>query len=203
MPAGLRCRMRGAPLRGGWPVNQRGWSTGNARARADPAIGWAWVSAFGCQLGSANSWVEGAVCAAGRSLPAMKSGLRAHGSNQRFHRLLGHAVARALTTAPRLTGLGPAAPEILILQGWRRKRRPGRCRINPSAVRFVVATSQSADRRGRAWSRNVQIGHVSRPGLVESCSARLSRGGRLCAPHNSPDLCDSVPGGACAATHDG
>ena len=29
---------------------------------------------------------------------------------------------RALTTAPRLTGLGPAASEILILQGWRRGR---------------------------------------------------------------------------------
>ena len=54
-----------------------------------------------------------------------EAGLRAHGSNQRFHRLLGHAVARALTTAPRLTGLGPAAPRILILQGWRRKGPPG------------------------------------------------------------------------------
>jgi hypothetical protein len=59
-----------------------------------------------------------------------EAGLRAHGSNHRFHRLLGHAVARALTTAPRLTGLGPAAPGILILQGWRRKRRPGRCCTN-------------------------------------------------------------------------
>jgi hypothetical protein len=29
------------------------------------------VSALGCQLGSADSWVEGAVCAAGRSLPEM------------------------------------------------------------------------------------------------------------------------------------
>ena len=62
--------------------------------------------------------------------PRDESGLRAHGSNQRFHRLLGHAVARALTTAPRLTGLGPAAPGILIHHGWRRKGRPGRCRAN-------------------------------------------------------------------------
>ena len=53
-------------------MNQRGWSTGNARARADPAIGWAWVSAFSCQLGLASSPVDAMVCAAGRSLPAMK-----------------------------------------------------------------------------------------------------------------------------------
>ena len=66
----------------------------------------------------------------GREEPSSyEAGLRAHGSNQLFHRLPGHAVARALTTAPRLTGLGPAAPGILILQGWRRKRRPGRCRV--------------------------------------------------------------------------
>ena len=57
--------------------------------------------------------------------PRDESGLRAHGSNQRFHRLLGHAVARALTTAPRLAGLGPAAPRILIDHGWRRKAPPG------------------------------------------------------------------------------
>src|SRR2546429_7175554 len=52
--------------------------------------------------------------------PRYESGLRAHGSNQRFHRLLRHAVARALTTAPSLTGVSPAAENILIPQGWRR-----------------------------------------------------------------------------------
>jgi hypothetical protein len=60
--------------------------------------------------------------------PRDESGFRAHGSNQRFHRLLRHAVARALTTAPSLAGVSPAAEDILILHGWRRKRRPGRCR---------------------------------------------------------------------------
>ena len=43
-------------------------------------------------------------------------------------RLLGHAVARAPTTAPSLAGLGPAVPRILIPHGWRRKGRPGGCR---------------------------------------------------------------------------
>ena len=57
--------------------------------------------------------------------PRYESGLRAHGSNQRFHRLLGHAVARALTTAPSLTDLSPTAARILIPQGWRRKGPPG------------------------------------------------------------------------------
>jgi hypothetical protein len=59
--------------------------------------------------------------------PRYESGFRAHGSNQRFHRLLRHAVARALTTAPSLAGVSPAAPKILTPQGRRRKRRPGRC----------------------------------------------------------------------------
>ena len=53
--------------------------------------------------------------------PRYESGFRAHGSNQRFHRLLRHAVARALTTAPSLAGVSPAAPRILILHRWRRK----------------------------------------------------------------------------------
>ena len=62
--------------------------------------------------------------------PRYESGFRAHGSNQRFHRLLRHAVARALTTAPSLAGVSPAAADILIRHRWRRKGRPGRCRIN-------------------------------------------------------------------------
>ena len=50
-------------LRGGRP-------TTCARKRA--GLGRAWVSALGCQLGLGGSSVDGAVCAAGRSLPAMK-----------------------------------------------------------------------------------------------------------------------------------
>ena len=53
-------------------MNQRGWTAGNVRAQTVPAIGRAWVSAFSCQLGLASSPVDGMVCAAGRSLPAMK-----------------------------------------------------------------------------------------------------------------------------------
>ena len=87
---------------------------------------------------------RGSVCR--REEPSSyEAGLRAHGSNHRFHRLLGHAVARALTTAPRLTGLGPAAPRILIHHGWRRKRRPGRCRTNPWGLRLFVSPRQSDD----------------------------------------------------------
>ena len=40
-----------------------------------------------------------------------ESGFRAHGSNQRFHRLLGHAVAWALSTGPGPAGVCPAALE--------------------------------------------------------------------------------------------
>src|ERR671910_327742 len=57
--------------------------------------------------------------------PRDESGFRAHGSNQRSHRLLRHAVARALTTAPSLAGVSPAADDILILHRWWRKTPPG------------------------------------------------------------------------------
>ena len=67
--------------------------------------------------------------------PSDESGVRAHGSNQRFHRLVRHAVARALTTAPSLAGVSPAAEDILILHGWRRKGRQGRCRTKGSGQR--------------------------------------------------------------------
>ena len=66
--------------------------------------------------------------------PRYESGLRAHGSNQGFHRLLSHAVARALTTAPGLTDLSPAAVRILIPQGWRRKGPPAWERKSFAAV---------------------------------------------------------------------
>ena len=49
--------------------------------------------------------------------PRYESGFRAHGSNQRFHRLLRHAVARALTTAPSLAGVSPAAQTFSSLIG--------------------------------------------------------------------------------------
>ena len=43
----------------------------DVRAKAGPAVSRARVSALGCQLGLAGSSVDGAVCAAGRSLPDM------------------------------------------------------------------------------------------------------------------------------------
>src|SRR5256886_17696800 len=74
--------------------------------------------------------------------PRYESGLRAHGSNQRFHRLLGHAVARAPTTAPSHTDLSPAAVRILIPQGWRRKGPPGTLSDKPS--REFIAHNQAS-----------------------------------------------------------
>jgi hypothetical protein len=79
--------------------------------------------------------------------PRYESGFRAHGSNQQFHRLLRHAVARALTTAPSLAGVSPAAADILIRHGWRRKGRPGRCRIKPSR-KCCCSVAETAARAG-------------------------------------------------------
>ena len=61
-----------AGLDGGWPVNLRGSRADNVHANSGPAVDWAWVSVLVCQLGVASSSVAGAVCAVGRSLPAMK-----------------------------------------------------------------------------------------------------------------------------------
>ena len=84
----------------------------------------------GCQLRRRIPRLKGRCGPPGGGSPN-ESGFRAHGSNQRFHWLLRHAVARALTTAPSLAGVSPAA-EILIPQRWRRKCGPGTRRSAPS-----------------------------------------------------------------------
>ena len=71
------------------------------------------VSMLGCQLWRAGSLANGTGAGRREEPPRDESGFRAHGSNQRFHRLLRQAVARAPTTAPSLAGVSPAAPKIL------------------------------------------------------------------------------------------
>ena len=116
------------------------------------------MSMLGCQVWL-NGLLDGRVGVGRREEPPRyESGFRAHGSNQQFHRLLRHAVARALTTAPSLAGVSPAAADILIRHRWRRKGRPGRCRVIPAwrvaAVEIsnepaVSALGVTAERDGR------------------------------------------------------
>lgn len=109
----------------GWPVNPQGGRPRAVHAESGPSVsaGPGERARLSAAAGSLlDRW--GDVCRR-EEPPRYESGLRAHGSNQRFHRLLGHAVARALTTAPSLTDLSPAAARILIPQGWRRKGPPG------------------------------------------------------------------------------
>ena len=100
--------------------------------------------------------------------PRYESGFRAHGSNQRFHRLLRHAVARALTTAPSLAGVCPAALEILTPQGWRRNAARDAVAQTRGVVmgsQLPVAPTPASSAICRAWSRNGHShGRVSRPG---------------------------------------
>ena len=134
----LPCFMRSAgkrvprpAMRGGWPVNPRGSTGGGEHAKTGLAASQADERA---RLSTRSRGLLGRsddVCRR-EEPPRDESGLRAHGSNQRFHRLLRHAVARALTTAPSLAGVSPAADDILTLHGWRRKGRQGRCRVNDS-----------------------------------------------------------------------
>ena len=49
-------------------------------------------------------------------LPDMSPGFRAHGSNQRFHRLQRHTVLRPLS-GPSLVGVSPATPGFSSLRG--------------------------------------------------------------------------------------
>ena len=111
-------------FRGGWPVNPQGQSAESVHAKADPASAGPGERARLSAVAGSLLDRRGDVCRR-EEPPRYESGLRAHGSNQRFHRLLGHAVARALTTAPSLTDLSPPAARILIPQGWRRKGAPG------------------------------------------------------------------------------
>jgi hypothetical protein len=75
--------------------------------------------------------------------PRYESGFRAHGGNQRFHRLLRHAVARALTTAPGLAGVSRAAADILIsLNAGRKSTREHH--LPPRTNREELLSSLSA-----------------------------------------------------------
>ena len=109
---------------GGWPVNPTSASAGSGHAKlARLLVGPGKRARLSARVRGLLVR-RGGVCRR-EEPPRDESGLRAHGSNQRFHRLLGHAVARVRTTAPSLAGLGPAARRILIHHGWRRKGPPG------------------------------------------------------------------------------
>ena len=102
--------------------------------------------------------------------PRYESGFRAHASNQRFHRLQRHAVARALTTAPSLAGVSPAAGKILTPQGWRRRRRPGRCRTKnrrcePVTNRRRAGLAPADEPRSRLEEASYSFAFSSRPFL--------------------------------------
>jgi len=137
--------------RGGWLVNPR-------RARGDPSMRKQACRPAGhgehARLSAGAGGLLGRRDDVGRreEPPRYESGFRAHGSNQRFHRLLRHAVARALTTAPSLVGVGPAAPKILTPQGWRRKRRPGRCPVNPPSLRPRSGKGRLSRCRAGVWT---------------------------------------------------
>src|SRR4029453_12854842 len=90
----------------GAPADRRGWLLNFPRGRGalgarenGPADWWARMSMLYCQVWLTSSLTEGSVRAAGRSLPDMSLAFALlaaiNGS-----RLLRHAVARALTTAP-------------------------------------------------------------------------------------------------------
>jgi hypothetical protein len=103
--------------------------------------------------------------------PRYESGLRAHGSNQRFHRLLRHAVARALTTAPSLAGVSPVAgvdshPSWVAAQGAARdavaqrfrhvsgtQSAPSPTRLMPPTRPEARRTRQTARLERRLWHR--------------------------------------------------
>jgi hypothetical protein len=118
-------------------VNPQGSSAESVHARAGPAS--AGPGERARLSAAAGSLLDrrGDVCRR-EEPPRYESGLRAHGSNQRFHRLLGHAVARALTTAPSLTDLSPAAQGFSSLKGGGARGRPARCRTNKSRCRPVT-----------------------------------------------------------------
>ncbi len=89
--------------------------------------------------------------------PRDESGFRAHGRNQRFHRLQRQAVARAQTSAPSLTDVCPAAPQILTPQGWRRKP-PAKLSHKSGAPDSVCAQQKKSP----CWRRG-EIGRVGAP----------------------------------------
>ena len=144
-------------MRGGWLVNPDGVEGGREHAKAGLAR---WPGRRErARLSVGDRRLLGGRDVLGRreEPPRDESGFRARSSDQRFHRLLRHAVARALTTAPSLAGVSPAAEDILIPHGWRRNRRTARCRTNPATVLSVVTHEQ----RGKFPGRQITRGRCS------------------------------------------
>ena len=141
-------RTASAAMRGGWLVNLAvARSDRSVRKRACRLVG---PDEHARLSGVADELLDRRVGVGRREEPPRyESGFRAHGSNQQFHRLLRHAVARALTTAPSLAGVSPAAADILIRHRWRRKGRPGRCCANRRRCRNSNAIPSCSGGVGR------------------------------------------------------
>jgi hypothetical protein len=94
--------------------------------------------------------------------PSYEAGLRAHGSSQPFHKLLGHAALRAPTTAPSLTGLDPGGTRNSHSSWVAAQGRPGRWPVNPC-------------RRGGRSCQNACIGPTSRSRSPRTQSSSRTR----------------------------
>jgi len=123
--------------------------------------------------------------------PRDESGCRAHGGNQRFHRLLRDAVARALTAAPGLAGVCPAALEDSHRSGGGGAgAAPRGCRAAMRTHRrSVVIESQTSS--GRLAIAAGGLAMRSRMCQLDRQSPR-GRFGWLCGSNNGGRLCDSV-----------
>jgi len=125
----------------------------------------AWVGALGCQLWLAGSSVEGAVCAAGGSLPGMSLAfalMAAINGSTGSCATLSHGLERPHQTSP---ASARRQRRFSLLKGGGARGRQGHCRINLAEPRFVVATSQATPRGG--------TGLVGKPENTAGFSASL------------------------------
>jgi hypothetical protein len=132
--------------------------------------------------------VRGASVCRREEPPRDESGLRAHGSSQRFHRLPGHAVARALThqASPAssrrqqgfssIMGGGARAARDAVAR-WAGRPLPKRTSVERSP--FVHPRSRDAG--GRRWPRRrAQHGASDRPvGRPQTNPEQMSCDGRM------------------------
>ena len=179
----------------GWPVNPTSASAGSGHAKlARLLVGPGKRARLSARVRGLLVR-RGGVCRR-EEPPRDESGLRAHGSNQRFHRLLGHAVARVRTTAPSLAGLGPAARRILIHHGWRRKGPPGTLSHKPLRNPEHHLVGGITDVRQAEVGRQLGQRRRIRPSPAFSSH-------RHCGSDFRAALCDSVPGPARRPTLEG
>jgi len=170
----------------GWPVNPgSSWRGPCARKQAPPGSAGARLSTLGCQLRPAASSIDGAICAAGRSLPDMSLAfalMAAINGSTGSWATLSHGLQLPHHASPASTRRHQGFSSF---RGSGARGRPGRCRTNLAHRILFVAGVQSSHSRPRRIRR---VGTREPPRAAPTRSVATAACG-CCSIDTTPFVC--------------